>query len=148
MPEALADIVGRAMARDRAARYQTAGEFRDGLVTFLRGYAPNYRRTRLANYMRGLWAREIDLEIRTLLEYALSEEPAAASVDLLAGASLEDSAREVSRALDVGSIPAMPNAPAVPVLPAGAPLAVRADDLFASELNAPSFPPPPFERNS
>lgn len=144
VPEALAEIVERAMARNRRDRYQSAGEFRDELVTYLRGYAPNYRRTRLANYMRGLWAREIDVEIRTLLEYALSEEPAAASVDLLAGASLEESVLEVSRALDVGSVPEF--ASPVPSLPSGAPIAVRPDDLFASELNAP--PPPPHGRGS
>lgn len=141
VPEGLAEVVEKAMARSRRDRYQTAGEFRDGLVTFLRGYAPNYRRTRLANYMRSLWAREIDIEIRTLLEYALSEEPAAASVDLLASASLEESVLEVSRALDVGSIPDYANAPPVPSLPSGAPIAVRPDDLFAAELNAPSLPP-------
>jgi len=142
VPEELAEVVGRAMARHRKDRYQSAGEFRDGLVTFLRGHAPNYRRTKLANFMRTLWAREIDIEIRTLLEYALSEEPAAASIDLLAHASLEDSVLEVSRALDVGSVPAMANAPAVPSLPSGTPIAVRPDDLFADELNAPPFPPP------
>ncbi|MBP6835251.1 MAG: serine/threonine protein kinase [Deltaproteobacteria bacterium] len=141
VPEGLAEVVEKAMARSRRDRYQTAGEFRDALVTFLRGYAPNYRRTRLANYMRSLWAREIDVEIRTLLEYALSEEPAAASVDLLASASLEESVLEVSRALDVGSIPGIADAPAVPSLPSGTPIAVRPDDLFAAELNAPSLPP-------
>lgn len=136
LPEGLAEVVERAMARDRRERYQTAGEFRDGLVNFLRGYAPNYRRTRLANYMRTLWAREIDIEIRTLLEYALSEEPAAASVDLLANASLAESVLEVSRPLDVGESAEFAESGAVAAAPPSPAGSVRPDDLFASELNA------------
>ncbi len=136
LPEGLAEVVEKAMARDRRERYQTAGDFRDGLVNFLRGYAPNYRRTRLANYMRTLWAREIDIEIRTLLEYALSEEPAAASVDLLANASLAESVLEVSRPLDVGESAEFSESGAVAAVPPNPAGSVRSDDLFASELNA------------
>lgn len=127
VPEALAVIVERAMAKDRAERYSSAGALRDALVAFLRAYAPGYRRTRLANHMRSLWAKEIDAELASLMEFALSDLPAAPTQNLLDGASAEESAVELSRSLDIGSVPEVADAPRVPV--------VRPpdDDLFAAE---------------
>ncbi|MBX3246164.1 MAG: serine/threonine protein kinase [Myxococcales bacterium] len=71
LPPALAEIIDRSMARARSARYQTSLEFRDALVQFLRTYAPDYRRTRLARYMKRLWSDEIEDELRALEEWAL-----------------------------------------------------------------------------
>ncbi len=127
IPQALATVVETAMARLRRDRYPSAGDFRDALVTFLRAYAPGYRRTHLANHMRTLWEREIDQEIRALLEYAISDAPVAASENLLESASLEQSLRDAQAALG-------------------------ADDLFAAEIlgrfaseprAAPKPTPPP-----
>lgn len=86
VPEALAEIVEAAMKRSRSERLSDAGSFRDALVTFLRAWAPGYRRARLSNLMRKLWATEIEQEIETLLEYALSEDPPEPVEDLLSGA--------------------------------------------------------------
>ncbi len=138
VPEALAEIVATAMARQRRDRFASAAAFRDALVGFVRSTVPGYRRTRLANFMRSLWMREIDLEIRTLLEFALSEEPAAASEDLLASASVAQSVAEVSRAFDLAMAPDAPASPSSGSAEPREPSVVAADDLFASELNGPS----------
>lgn len=135
VPEALVSIVERAMAKKREDRFANAGALRDALVTFLRAYAPGYRRTRLANHMKALWAREIDAEIDALMEYALSDTPPAPSHNLLDGVSPEQSAYELSRSLDIGSIPEVADAPAVPVLPPSA-FTPPPDDLFAAEHEA------------
>ncbi len=122
VPDALVAVVETAMARDRGQRYESAGALRDALVTFLRAYAPGYRRTRLANWMKTLWAREIERELLTLLEYALSDEPVAASENLLASASMQQSIRDLSGGLAVGSVPVLEEgqrAPAIPVAPLG-----------------------------
>lgn len=122
LPDALVAVVETAMARDRHQRYASAGDFRDALVTFLRAYAPGYRRTRLANWMKTLWAREIERELFTLLEYALSDEPVADSENLLASASMQQSIRDVSGGLAVGSVPVLAEgqqAPPIPVAPLG-----------------------------
>jgi serine/threonine-protein kinase len=109
LPEGLVEIVRRAMARSRRARFATAAEFRDALVTFLRAYAPGYRRTRLANFMRQLWEQEIDEEIATLLEYVMSEDPESAAENLLESASVDESLETAREGL---AHPAV--APAVP----------------------------------
>jgi serine/threonine-protein kinase len=109
VPEGLVEIVQRAMARSRRDRFATAAEFRDALVTFLRAYAPGYRRTRLANMMRQLWAREIDEEIATLLEYAMSEEPEFEAENLLEIASVDESIEAASESLEPpGAQPRVP----------------------------------------
>lgn len=109
VPEGLIEIVRRAMARSRRDRFASAAEFRDALVTFLRAYAPGYRRTRLANFMRQLWAREIESEIATLLEYAMSEEPANEAEDLLKTASVDESIEAASQGVEpLGASPKVP----------------------------------------
>jgi serine/threonine-protein kinase len=98
VPEGLVDIVKRAMARSKRDRFGSAAEFRDALVTFLRAYAPGYRRTRLANLMRTLWAREIDEEIRTLLSFAVSEQDEGSEAEnLLDTASVDESIQRASQ---------------------------------------------------
>lgn len=71
LPTELATVIETSMARARSARYQTSLEFRDALVQFLRSYAPDYRRTRLARYMKRLWQEEIERELRQLEDWAL-----------------------------------------------------------------------------
>lgn len=106
VPEGLVAIVKRAMARSRRDRYADAAEFLDALVTFLRAYAPGYRRNRLARFMKQLWAREIDEEIATLLEYAISGEAPLQAENLLANASVDESIEAASRF--VAAPPAVP----------------------------------------
>ena len=71
LPAELAAIIERSMARERGARYQTALELRDALVGFLKRNDPSYRRSRLARYMKRLWAEEIEADLRLLEEYVL-----------------------------------------------------------------------------
>ena len=71
VPPDLAAIIEKSMSRSRSARYQTSLDFRDALVRFLKGYAPDYRRTRLARFMKHLWADEIEADLRALEDYVL-----------------------------------------------------------------------------
>ncbi len=71
LPEELARIIERSMARARSARYQTSKEFRDALVRFLKAYAPNYRRTNLARLMKQVWASEIEADLRKLEDFVI-----------------------------------------------------------------------------
>ena len=155
VPEALEAVIARAMAKTRRDRYPTAGAFRDDLVTFLRAHAPGYRRTRLASYMKSLWAAAIEEELATLLEYALSDAPAAPTENLLAHVSVEESMQEVAASLgplfDRASVPPAPvrsgsgRRPLPTPLSGPAPLvatrgpAVPVDDLFATSPAAPSW---------
>ncbi len=66
IPRELADIVERSMARSRSARYQSALEFRDALIEFLKTYHPQYRRGKLAKLMKKLCSKDIDRELRML----------------------------------------------------------------------------------
>ncbi|QQR89043.1 MAG: hypothetical protein IPJ88_12565 [Myxococcales bacterium] len=73
IPLKLARIVEKSMFRSRSGRYQTAIEFRDALLDFLRNYNPHYTRTKLADAQRKLWAKEINLELRAMEEFAVGE---------------------------------------------------------------------------
>ncbi len=158
VPDALEQIIARAMAKLRRDRYPTAGAFRDELVTFLRAYAPGYRRTRLASYMKSLWATAIEEELGTLLEFALSDAPAAPSENLLARVSVEESMQEVAAALgplfERASSPPVPATHATPAAsrrplptplsgpPAVAPVShppLPPGDLFATAPDAASW---------
>jgi len=141
VPEPLVAIVERAMARNRASRFASAAEFRDALVTFLRVWSPGYRRTRLANTMKTLWAKEIEKEINTLLEFAMSDLPETRAEDLLASVSVEESLLELSTSLNLGdaaqaAVLALKPASEPPLIPeesADAGFVPPADDLFAAE---------------
>jgi serine/threonine protein kinase len=100
VPDGLAEIVRHSMARGRKARFANAAEFRDQLVTFLRAYAPGYRRTRLATIMKSVWQSEIEQEIRTLLEYATGDDDVAEAEYLLETASIDESLDAVSAFTD------------------------------------------------
>lgn len=71
IPPALAAIIETSMKRSRSARYQSSMAFRDALLRFLKKHSPGYRRTRLARFMKKVWAAEIDQELRALEEYVV-----------------------------------------------------------------------------
>lgn len=158
VPEGLVEIVKTAMARSRRERYASAAEFRDALVTFLRAYAPGYRRTRLANFMKALWVHEIDDEIATLLEYAISDEtPATETENLLEHASVDESIEAASHFAEAQLQAILPADPLDDDPEADVPTELRASDpeadvptelrrgnrAFATPPVAPEEPPAP-----
>src|SRR5690606_35049389 len=89
IPEHLSRIVEKAMSRSRSARYQTALEFRDALLRFLRGYNPKYRRTKLSRFMKRVWNEEIERDLRAMEDFVLdspAEEPRDFGKNLIADA--------------------------------------------------------------
>ncbi|UJR80378.1 serine/threonine protein kinase [Sandaracinus amylolyticus] len=89
VPEALAKIIEKAMARSRSARFQSALEFRNALLTFLRRYNPSYRRNKLAQFMKRVWRDEIERELRAMEDYVVDVSavaPADLGKNLIAGA--------------------------------------------------------------
>lgn len=81
IPEQLGRIIEKAMSRSRSARYQTALEFRDALLRFLRNYNPKYRRTKLSRFMKRVWNEEIERDLRAMEEFIVDGE-APADFDL------------------------------------------------------------------
>lgn len=81
VPPELAAIIDKGMARSRSARFQTALEFRNALLTFLRSYNPSYRRNKLAQFLKKVFSEEIDRELRAMEDYVLDATPQA-EVDL------------------------------------------------------------------
>jgi serine/threonine-protein kinase len=75
IPEELARIIEKSMIRSRSGRYQTAMEFRDALLGFLRRYNPKYRRTKLARFLKQVWAEEIEAELRAMEDFVLDASP-------------------------------------------------------------------------
>lgn len=73
IPDQLARIIEKSMARSRSGRYQSAIEFRDALLEFIRAFNPHYTRTKLVQTQRSLWAEEIESELRAMEEYAVDE---------------------------------------------------------------------------
>ena len=73
IPEQLARIIEKAMSRSRSARYQTALEFRDALLRFLRNYNPKYRRTKLSRFMKRVWSEEIERDLRAMEDFVLDQ---------------------------------------------------------------------------
>jgi len=76
IPPELQHIIEKAMTRSRSGRYQTSMEFRDALLGFLRRYNPKYRRTKLARFLKKLWAEEIEKELRAMEDFVLDASPA------------------------------------------------------------------------
>jgi hypothetical protein len=86
--------------------------------------------------MKAVWARAIEDELATLLEYALSDAPAAPSENLLATASVEESMSDLAKVL--GPADLRPSTPArVPRHPFPTPA------TGPRPLPAPSFPSVP-----
>lgn len=75
IPPELAAILEKAMARSRSARYQSALEFRNALLTFLRGYNPGYRRNKLAQFMKRAFTDDIEKELRAMEDYVIDAAP-------------------------------------------------------------------------
>ncbi|MCB9591334.1 MAG: serine/threonine protein kinase [Sandaracinaceae bacterium] len=71
IPEQLGRIIEKSMSRSRSARYQTALEFRDALLRFLRNYNPKYRRTKLSRFMKRAWNEEIERDLRAMEEFVI-----------------------------------------------------------------------------
>ncbi len=71
LPVELIQIIERAMKRNTEERYESALEFRDDLVAFLRGFAPGYRRTRLSSWMKRLFEQAIEDELRAMEDFVL-----------------------------------------------------------------------------
>jgi eukaryotic-like serine/threonine-protein kinase len=85
VPEPLEEIVDRALARSRSARFQTADEMGRALRGFLQRHAPGYGRSHMGRYLRSMFAREIEQELRVLEDYVLEEpDPAAVGENLIA----------------------------------------------------------------
>lgn len=82
VPQALATILEKAMARSRSARYQSALEFRNALLTFLRSYDAGYRRNRLAQFLKRIFAEDIEKELRAMEDYVIDAAAAGDAVDL------------------------------------------------------------------
>lgn len=74
VPPELEAICDRCLTRIRAERYQTAAELEADLRAFLRKYVPGYNRSHLAHYIRGVFAEDIERELRMLEEFVLSEQ--------------------------------------------------------------------------
>src|SRR5262245_31140294 len=68
VPEALSAIVAKALARSRSARFQTGTEMAHALRAFLRAEAPTYKRSHLAQFVRELFAEDIERELRHMEE--------------------------------------------------------------------------------
>jgi hypothetical protein len=87
IPDDLATVIDKSMTRSRSGRYQTAMEFRDALLKFLRRFNPQYRRTKLSRFLKKLWATEIEKELRNLEDVVLDASiPAGFGKNLIADA--------------------------------------------------------------
>ena len=75
LPDGLAAIIERSMERSRAERYQTSGSMRDALLRFLNTHRPDYRRTRLARFMKRIRADEIESDLRALEDFVIDLSP-------------------------------------------------------------------------
>lgn len=75
IPPELVRIVEKSMTRSRSGRYQSSMEFRDALLSFLRRHNPKYRRTKLARFLKKLWAEEIESELRAMEDFILDGAP-------------------------------------------------------------------------
>lgn len=74
VPPALEAIVDTAMSRTLEDRYQTAAEFADALEQYLRIHAPRITRSHLGQFVRHLFAEDIDRELRALEEYVVEDQ--------------------------------------------------------------------------
>lgn len=98
IPEALAAVIEKAMSRSRSARFQSALEFRNALLTFLRSFNPAYRRTKLAQFMKKVWRDEIERELRAMEDYVVDvQEPADVNLGRNLIASAQPADAPVSR---------------------------------------------------
>ena len=86
VPAELVSVVARALSRSRETRYQSGHDMAAALRRFLHRHAPNYTRSTLGRFLRRLFEREIERELRLLEEYVVGEPDADVGVNLLADA--------------------------------------------------------------
>ena len=86
VPDDLASIVERALARQRSARFGSADEMAAALKAWLLAFAPGYGRSTLGRFLRGIFEREIDRELRLLEKYVLTDANGDVGVNLIADA--------------------------------------------------------------
>jgi serine/threonine-protein kinase len=85
IPPALDRVLRKAMARAVSSRYQSALELAGDLREFLHRVAPDYAPGRLGRTLRGIFAEDIDKDLRQLEQYVLgSADPSAVGDNLLA----------------------------------------------------------------
>jgi serine/threonine protein kinase len=84
IPKDLEKAVLKSMARDRGSRFQSAAEFRQALLTYLRNRGAGDWRSELARFMQALCSEDISRENRTLASYDVD----AGSLDLDLGENL------------------------------------------------------------
>jgi len=86
VPDSLVAIVDRALARSREARFQSGEEMEAALRGFLLEHAPTYTRSTLGRFLRRLFEREIERELRLLEEYVVGEPEGDVGVNLISDA--------------------------------------------------------------
>ncbi|MGB0679524.1 MAG: serine/threonine protein kinase [Polyangiales bacterium] len=135
LPETLAQVITRSMARSRSDRFQSAAEFRDALLWQLRQLSPDYARSRLSSLMKSAWGEEIEQELRQLEDIVVD-----ASVDGDLGRNLIADALGPDAAFSRFSPHAGPtviqDCPAVDDTQASTPVAVESDAMGAAGRHA------------
>ena len=86
VPDELVGIVERALMRPREARFQSGDDMAAALEGFLSGHSPNYTRSTLGRFLRRLFEREIDRELRILEDYVVGAPEGDVGVNLIADA--------------------------------------------------------------
>ncbi len=75
VPPELDQIIMKALARDPEDRWQTAGEMQEALQQFLATQRPPFGTSKLAQWMRSAFGKEIDEERRRMEQYAALGRP-------------------------------------------------------------------------
>jgi len=109
LPEALERIVLRALSRDRAQRFQSAGELQAALSGFLYGNWPNFNRNRLKEFMQHVFGDQRFVMPRPAPTSAPKAKPNVSGS--LMGASDFDPAQGHSVLFDLGRAEAVMPAP-------------------------------------
>jgi serine/threonine-protein kinase len=85
LPDELQQIIAHALHRALSARYQTAQEFADDLASYLARRHPDTSPTLLGRFLCGLFAEEIEEDLRLLEEFVVGAvDPEAVGHNLLA----------------------------------------------------------------
>lgn len=106
LPAGLREIVERALTKHREERYQTTGEFYQALVDFSYRYDIKVTGSDLSNFMRRLFAREIEQEKAKLRSKPRSAhaKPGAAQVNVKSAPPAARSTSELIRELPMSEV--------------------------------------------
>ncbi len=74
VPAEIEAIADKCLTRSRAHRYQNAAEVARDLKAFLAQHRPTYSRSHLGRYVRKVFAKEIERELRMLEEYVVEDD--------------------------------------------------------------------------